>query len=317
MKLSSTIYTSVIFLVIATIPALIIYGINRVSEEELQSLRKEQIQAARYDSGRELVALKTSGDVVLEDYFVPSGYEYRYLGGLTGAPWEVGESYPLSDLKAHQADQHDFGIYGQQFGDNNYYVNIDRGDEKTPAQFLRVMDRHRVTEVDSLVLDFRFLRTIEFGAVLRLFNQIAPSRKVVLGTILDKYQEEVILSSGRPFFTSIQTIFLVDEKIPDPVKHLVANLSQYTGYSIAGELGPFSDTVCLSSQYTVGDNLYRICSEKWTSDRKEFHNPGSERSLPDSIRISSLRQMDVAWYKNRDSVAVSRLVPEFHRALLP
>jgi len=317
LKLSSTIYTSVIFLVIATIPALILYGINQVTKEELQSLRKDQIQTARYDPGSEMVALKTSGNVVVEDYFVPSGDEYRYLGGLVGGRWEVGKSYPLSDLIIHQADQHDLGIYGQQFGNNNYYVNIDRGDEKTPAQFLRVMDRHQVTEVDSLVLDFRFLRTIEFGSVLRLFNQIAPTRKVVLGTILDKYQEEEILSSGRPFFTSNQTIFLVDEKIPEPVKHLVANLSQYAGYSIAGELGAFSDTVCLSSQYTVGDNLYRICSEKWTSDLTEFQNPGTERSLPDSIRISTLRQMDIAWYKNRDSVAVSRLVPEVHGALLP
>src|SRR5690606_42013439 len=110
---------------------------------------------------------------------------------------------------------------------------IEYWNENTLAQVLKVQDRHRVKEVDSLVLDFRFLRTIEFGAVLRLFNQIAPSRKVVLGTILDKYQEKVILSSGTPFFTSIQTIFLVDEKIPDPVNHLVANLSQYTGYSIA------------------------------------------------------------------------------------
>lgn len=309
MKIHSTVYTVIVLLILIGIAGLLVWGTDRIEGQTFDAIRVGQIQSAGTDSGVKYEPLRTIGDLVVPDFFEEHDSQFRYWGGVYGGPWEVGQTYSREELSA-SFDSHQVGLgfYAHKWGSNDFYVNVDRGDETAVRDFLKTLDGMSGSDIDTLILDFRFLRAIDFGAILRLFNQIAPTRKIRLGTIVNAYQEEEIISSGRPFFTANQTIFLVDEKIPDPVKHLTSNLCRIAQYHLRGNLGTVPDSVCLTTQYEIDEKKYRVCSEKWTSASGEFDLPASYKTFPDSVRIRSMAQMDVVWYKNRDTAAMEEMV---------
>ena len=309
MNVFSRVYTVVVSLILVGIAGLLVWSAAQIDDQALEQLRIQQIQAAGVDSTIEYERLWTIDDLVVSDYFETEGSEFRYWGGIAEAPWDVGGTYPAEALSAsYDTEKEVPDFYGLKWGTNDYYVNVDRGDESTVRDFLKTMDGMAASQIDTLILDFRFLRAIHFGSVLRLFNQIAPSQKIVMGKIVDAHQEEEIVSSGRPFFTANQTIFLVDERIPDPVKHLVTNLCQMREYNVRGTLGTVRDSVCLTTQFVINDHKYRVCTEKWTSASGGFDLPESYERVHDSVRIRSLGQVDVAWYKKRDTAAMDQLI---------
>lgn len=318
MSINSSVYIAAALVIVGGIPGLFFWGIEKMDYQAFTHLREQQIQAAQIDPGHDLAPVQCAGGIVLVDYFKPTVGGYQYFGGMHGSSWKVGKVYSLNDLKSSgipRLVEHRF--YGQKTGENDFYINIDRGDENAPGDFLKLMDHHGGSEIDTLVIDFRFLRTIDFGSMLRLFNQIAPPRKIVLGMIIDSHQEEVIMSSGHPFFTSNQTIFLVDEKMPDPVKLLVTNLGQLNSYRVIGDLGQLNDSVCLVTPFEIGDKKYRVCTAKWTNGQSDSQYHHVNETMVDSIRMKMLDAMDEVWYKRRDTIAMVSLVPAMLSDLLP
>lgn len=315
MKISSYVYCWTVLALFAGIASLAFTGIQKSDQTTLVQLRKSQLRSAVMPSGPAPRVMARSRGLVWEDYFEASTAGYRYLGGIQHGPWLVDSVYPASDIILTKAYK-PLPFYHQTYGLKNLYINLDRIDQQTPGDFLEAMEAGGLLETDTLVIDFRFLRSVEFGAALRLFNQIAPTRKMALGTIIDPYQDELIMSSGRPFFTVSHTVFILNEKVPDAVRLLIFNLEGQDSYHVAGWPGHVADTVCLMSDYVMGDKTYRVCTQYWTTETGgTVVRPLKVVSEP--VRKAMLRSMDELWYKQQDSSGVTELLPSMLKQLLP
>ncbi|MBY5957472.1 hypothetical protein KUV50_04945 [Membranicola marinus] len=311
-------YNLSVFLLFAGILLLGILGMERIPSTELSKLRLNQLSKIRLDTSQELTPMMMLGKVAVRDFFIPTDSGYVYMGGIFDAPWKVGKTYTANELEGVQSwyiGQSDF--YSRKIASGSVYVNIDQGNDQAVKGFLKTMDAYKIENLDSLFIDFRFLGPVDFGAILRLFNQLAPRDRFELGVSIDGHQETEVNSSGRPFFTANHVVFMVNPLVPIAVKKLVLNLATEPGYQVVGISDVVPDTVCLFTDFRVDSKVYRVCTEKWTDDAKSSSISIAPGPQKDSLQIYFQKKVDETWYKNQDSVAMNELVPEMLHKLLP
>lgn len=286
--------------------------------DDVWQRRVSQLRDVQLNPDQEIRPVLMVGGLPASGYFMETDTGFLYQGGLYDQPWQVGEVYSENEISgAKPLKAYDSPFFTFPLGKNSFYINIDRGDDGAVRGFLQVMDLQKSEELDTLIIDFRFLRTIEFSSMIRLFNQFAPRGKITFGKIINAHQEEVIKSTGQPFFSVNQTVFLVGPCVPAPVNRLIMSLVEFPTYDIIGKLGDATDTICLYTNYTIGPDTYRICTESWTGDSLYYQDSFSGHEVPDSVRMDMIRKMDEAWYKDQDSIRTKTVVSEMIDRLLP
>lgn len=318
LKINTHIFSLFYILAIVGLAGLLLAGNDKVSVQALEDMRIEQLQAVELESNRAIQVQDEMDGFVLSDYFDRNEAGYAYQGGLYGAPWQLGHTYTRDELDFSKVEKPENpSIFSLKLGEDNIYMNIDQGGDESVKEFLRTLDQHSDTGLDTMFLDFRFLRSMDFSAIIRLFNQISPPHKIKLGTVLGSYQDQDINSSGRPFFRANHYVVISDHKLPTPVQSIISSLVQYPDYTLSGNLADLPDTVCLYTDYRIESNLYRICTERWTAHVREPERKDDVELVSDSIRATLKHRMDVYWYKERDSLALNEFVPEMLKTLLP
>ncbi len=311
-------FISVVLLSLGGIIWLFFSGSEKVVADDIWRLRISQLSDVQINPDQEIHSSLMVGDLPASGYFTETSVGFLYQGGLYDQPWQVGEIYSEDEISAVKFSKtHNSPFFTLPFGENNFYINIDRGDDAAVRDFLKAMDLQESEELDTLIIDFRFLRTIEFSSMIRLFNQIAPRGKITFGKIINAHQEEIIKSTGQPFFSVNHTLFLVDPCIPSPVNRLIMSLVEYPSYDFIGALSEASDTVCLYTNYAIGSETYRVCTENWTGDPLHSQMSDSGKLIPDSVRMDMIRRMDEAWYKHQDTTRTKILVSAMMDQLLP
>lgn len=300
-------YSFLVLLMTGGIPILLIWDTERISEAEFHDIRYRQIEGSSIAAKDGVKEVLYKNHLVISDYFRERDSLWIFTGGIEGSSWTVGQSYAQNEILSFNSTRNPTSFYGFKWGNDDYYINVDRGNDEAIRSFLETMDHMVESNLDTLVLDLRFLRSIDFGAVLRLFNQIAPAQKMVFGTIIDRYHSEEIISSGRPFFNPRQTVFLVNEYIPDPVKLLVSNLEKIPTYESLGNLGTVRDTVCLETLYESNNRAYQVCTQYFT-DGSSRTDRATQNAETDSLLLDNFAKMDELWYKTRDSAATQKLI---------
>lgn len=314
----SYLFGSIVILCLGIATWLFLSGSEKMEAGDVWQLRVSQLRDVQINPDQEIHPLLMMGDLPASGYFSETSTGLIYQGGLYGQPWEVGEAYSEDEIRSIKpAKIQNTPFFWQSLEKNRFYINIDRGDDEAVRDFLKVMDQRESGESDTLIIDFRFLRTIDFSSMIRLFNQIAPRYKITFGKVINAHQEEIIKSTGQPFFTMKYTVFLVDPCIPAPVNRLIMSLTSDPSYDFIGSLGEVSDTVCLYTGYTIGPETYRICTEKWTGDPLRPENATSGQLISDSLRLDWIIKMDEVWYKNQDSSGTEKLIQVMLDQLLP
>jgi len=309
LKIFQEYYSTVVIIALGTVVCLLWWGVDPMDVNAYESLRIEQIHQLGHSMETVVEMDFENPGFLVSDYFEEYGGKYIYRGGISEASWEVGQSYNREEITDF-ANNHftEIPFYSLTWRGGNCYINVDRVEAPSVREFLQTVDGMGLSQIDTLIVDLRFLRKVEWGSVLRLFNQIAPARKAVLGTISNPFQEEVIYSSGRPFFTTNTTVFLVDILTPDAVKQLVLNLDQNSDFFIRGPVGQISDSACIYTTFVVGDKKLRVCSSRWISPIQMEKKDQSDSGIPDSIHIGEMALMDRTWYKNHDHQAMEQIV---------
>ena len=291
----------------SAIVTLLISGSQKLESGELHATRLAQLQTMHTVVDEKVYPLKKTGDVIVSDYFDESSDGYQYQGGLYGSPWKVGHTYSLEEIiSAEMEGKQAQPLLSFSWPNQNRYINIDRGDQEAVKDFLQIMDKPGGGVADTLILDFRFLRHIDFGSVIRLFNQIAPQEQISFGAIVNKYQKEELMSSGQPFFSPDQTVFLVDPAVPEPVRGLILLLTQRSGYQLAGNPGTLPDTVCLYTEYQIGPESYRVCPDKWIASPDRGSVGNQTKTFLGKSGNQLLTEMDEIWYKERDTQSIKK-----------
>lgn len=285
-----------------------IFGVNTVEKSDFEEYRENQLYE-RAEEGRKPVLLETENGISVSDYFEKSGEGYRYRGGLFFTDFLSGELYGkeelIRELKSAETPAGRFEEYlVLPVGKNNYYVNIDQGKEDPVRGYLKPLDETSVVQIDTLFIDFRFMREMEFSQMIALFNQLAPPRKMDLGTIITPYQSTEIRSGGKPFFEVGLFIFILDEDVPLPVRKLAEPFRYTRGYEVWGDSGGLPDTIPLFTEYTIGEKKYRIETEQFTGPEIRKKSPAPVRNPEDRLKQMS-RRMETSWYRSRDTAFLS------------
>ena len=301
---NSKLFLGLIFFLLAAGAGLLIFGVDAVNKADFERYRESQLNE-RAEEGREPVLVETESGISVSDYFEKSGERYRYRGGLFFTGFLSGEFYGKEDLaqelKSAETPADRFEEYlVLPTGKNSYYVNIDQGKADPVRGYLKPLDETSAVQIDTLFVDFRFMREVEFSQMIALFNQLAPPRKMNLGTIITPYQSTEIKSGGKPFFDVGLYVFILNEEVPLSVKKLAEPFRYTAGYEIWGNSDELPDTIPLFTEYTIGEKKYRIETEHFTGPeiRKKSPLPTLD---PGGELKQMFRRMEISWYQSRDT----------------
>lgn len=311
MNLNSQLYLILILVAVGGGLILVAAGLSPAevgdfNDRRLYQLQKKQLTRDVLEPEEQI------GSVVLSDYFEKSGMSYLYLGGLWDVDWIPGDSYFRSEIESVLRERDFTGkektFFSQRLDVNNLYVNVDCGVLDPSKKFLQALDQYQTQSFDTLFVDFRFLRETDFSQLIALFNQLSPREKIDLGTVINPYQRTELKTSGQPFFHADQYVFLVDSVMPESLLSLCLIFESRAGYEIRGAGTEVQDTVCVETEYQIGKEKYRICTDQYIrpslkGEKKEI--------LPDERLQEMYFRMSEYWYGRRDTQYLVTHLPEW------
>lgn len=312
MILNSQRFSLLVFMVVLTIAGLLFYGIHSMSERDLVAMKKDQLRKKQIIP-EELQPIEEVAYLAVKDYFRMEGPSYQYLGGLFDSDLVPDQLYDQPVVhralqSAASPAEKGEGFYAQSIGRGSLYINVDQGIRDPVKQFLESLDAYQNSQFDTLFIDFRFIREVDFSQLIALFNQLSPREKIKLGTVKSAYRETEIKTSGQPFFNADLYVFLVNSYIPESLKKLIQPFQSRNGYEVWGEIGPVPDKVCVFTKYEIKGDHYRICTEQFYTPKR-----GSETTIaPQEVREELQEmffQINEFWYGRSDSAYMASQLP--------
>lgn len=301
MNLNSQLYLILILAAFGGGMMLVMAGLTPAGENDFRDRRLYQLQKKQLT--RDILEPKEQiGSVVLSDYFEKNGTAYFYLGGLWDVDWIPGDMYSGIEiekiLRGKDFTGEEKAFFSQSLGENNLYINADCGVRDPTKKFLQALDQYQKQRFDTVFVDFRFLRETDFSQLIALFNQLSPREKIDLGTVTNPYQRTELKTSGQPFFHADQYVFLVDPSVPESLRSLILIFQSRAGYEIRGAAGEVHDTVCVETEYHIGAEKYRICTDQYIRPAQKGEKG---ETLPDERLQEMFLRMSEYWYGRRDT----------------
>lgn len=311
MNLNSILFIVLVILVSVGITSILIVGWESVAEDEFVIWRMDQLRQKQITDEDILPEIRL-GEIVLSDYFRQKNDAYFYLGGLPGTQWTPGQSYRLEEIKEvflNRIPEQENFFYAQLLGENSLYINLDRGGKDLTKKYLQTLDQYQISGFDTLFIDFRFMRSIDFSQLIALFNQLGPQEKTFLGTVTNPYEEVELETSGQPFFHADRYVFLVHEDLSDPLKGLIEVFRSQEGYRIRGPLESSQDTICVYTGYEIGDEYYRICADQFVPAQYGFSKEKVITPAENDAWQEMFLEMEKNWYSSRDTTFMKNHLP--------